>query len=237
MYAEDLDPSNPYVGYEGLRHEPYHKIGERFMGMVGTYANAIRQNPHLYDIVQKIRGRDLGTGSQHATAGQQLANLMIGFANVQGAGAGQVRGLSKSVKMIKAKLMEIDRLISYDKDRALVEIKKFLKEEPPMEAHRDFKKADILKIRRVLDWAYILKKSLIPQDVFMKSWSAETTPTDINAIPARDYDHFKKKRNEYPNTHQHSVIDVYVKKHPDAEFIDIMLLRLALDKYIEDMNE
>lgn len=205
--------------------------------VLGKHAIQYIIDPHRINLLNASRQiRNLfhpeTHGGDFSTAGGIMARNILG-AGLQ-AGTNRAGQLAKSIN-VKSMLYQIEPLFDLNLERAVDLCKGFLNNEPELKEILNFNNTDIRSLNRTIKTLYLLKKGKVDIQELRKSYSViDRAPIDPNVLPDRDR---KRKENESGRSLDEPVVSSYVeeivRQYPDSEFIDMMMLRMALDNYVD----
>lgn len=211
--------------------DPHSLLGQKAV----KYANSPEQS-NLFntsmDLISIIT--EPSPTSSFDSPGAKMARNAIG---AMGASTGHRAGtLGKAVQTPRALMFRIEELFNLFPDRAVDLCYDFIKDEPELKETLKFSKADLRSLKRTITSLYLMKKGKVSAQELRKSYSViDRTPIDPNILP---HDDRKRKRTESGRPLDEPISSSYaeevVTQYPDSEFIDILMLRVALDNYVEE---
>lgn len=186
------------------------------------YARDGRKLLQLADKVVKISNMRPGRAS--TPVGVMMGQNAAGMAALTHA-PGQIKS-SMAKSDVKTNLYLLNDLLNIDRNRAVALAKNISGSVRDVTA---FTAQDTKALKKAIIFTWHIKKGTD----FNKAY------IDINNIPI-DYDLFEKKRGQYSRYNVEpsmtSIVEEIVNQPADSEFIDVLLLRLALDNYVEDKH-
>lgn len=126
-------------------------------------------------------------------------------------------------------LQAIQKAISKNGD-ALSLIKGFLKTEPSVSALVEIPQKELESVYPAITAIYLVKRGLLSKPEFKKSF----LNVQGNDNPA--YTFSNQVRDLVRDDEVVSFVDQHVKKYPNSEFIDMIVLRRALDRYLKNVQ-
>lgn len=118
--------------------------------------------------------------------------------------------------MAKAALYEIEN----SKDKFHL-IREFVRNEPDPIEVLDFTDKDLIALKKSIELCYIYKKRFFTEEDFIKGMMNPSVQKEPGSI-----------KSHYDIEQSASGVYEYVKKHPDSEFIDFLVLKMAMDEYV-----